>query len=69
MERTTHAPAVFDDGHGSEVDIWSVGQLILDSASEVLRLSQKLRLIGEAMKAVTITRAQDALGAIKSLMA
>lgn len=29
FRRETHAPSVFQDGHGPEVDIWSVGMLIV----------------------------------------
>ena len=31
--REGHSPRVFIDNHGAEVDIWGVGNLILESAS------------------------------------
>ena len=67
MQRVSHAPSVFSDGHGAEVDIWAAGQLIADAAAEIPSLSLGLRRLGEAMKAGEITTAEVALDALERL--
>jgi hypothetical protein len=43
----THAPQVFKDGHGAEVDIWSVGNLI--TTANVPDLPESLHSLGRRM--------------------
>ena len=47
FNRETHAPSVFKDGHGAEVDVWGVGHLIL--SCEAVNISEELRKLGERM--------------------
>ena len=68
LDRENHAPAVFSNDHGSEVDMWSVGQLIIESTMEIRGISRELQHIGESMKDGTIVTANDALDAIKLLI-
>jgi hypothetical protein len=67
MEKKSHAPNVFFDGHGAEVDIWAAGQLITDAAAEIPGLSLDLRCLGEEMKAGKITTAEVALVRLERL--
>lgn len=46
--RTNHSPRIFEDGHGPEVDIWGVGELIISSFA--VDVSQELLNIGRQMK-------------------
>ncbi|RUS22065.1 hypothetical protein BC938DRAFT_475289 [Jimgerdemannia flammicorona] len=45
-----HAPEVFFDGHGGEVDIWGVGNLITDAKTLLTPLSSNVLDIGQLMK-------------------
>jgi hypothetical protein len=67
MQRVSHAPSVFYNGHGAEVDIWAAGQLIRDAAAEIPGLSAGLRHLGELMKAGEIATAEGALNALERL--
>ena len=49
MNRGTHSPHVFKDGHLGEVDIWGVGKLIIQSADEVLGVSAGMKELGEKL--------------------
>ena len=49
MNRRTHSPRVFMDGHLGEVDIWGVGKLIIESADEVLGVSAGMKELGEKL--------------------
>ncbi|KAM6493366.1 hypothetical protein JOM56_011500 [Amanita muscaria] len=62
FNRSTHSPRVFEDGHGAEVDMWSVGELIvkcgaLDVSSELVELGRWMQDAGPS--------ASEALGEIK----
>ena len=63
FDRSSHSPDVFTDGHGAEVDIWSVGELIVQCHG--LDVSQELRRLGEWMKGPIAPTAQEALRRIK----
>ena len=63
FERSNHSPSVFTDGHGAEVDIWGVGELILTCM--VLDVSEELRELGRRMKQGERVTAQKALSDIK----
>jgi len=45
----SHSPAVFEDNHGAEVDIWGVGKLILDASAFVTGMSETIMHIGKQM--------------------
>ncbi|KIL57061.1 hypothetical protein M378DRAFT_422151 [Amanita muscaria Koide BX008] len=62
FKRSTHSPRVFEDGDGAEVDMWSVGELIvkcgaLDVSSELVELGRWMQDAGPS--------ASEALGEIK----
>ena len=61
--RTTHSPGVFTDGHGAEVDMWSVGELILRCGA--LDVSLELQNIGKWMQGLIAPSAQEALAKVK----
>ena len=63
FKRSTHSPNVFVDGHGAEVDIWSVGELIVQCRA--LNISLALQDLGKWMQAVTVPSAGEALAKIK----
>jgi hypothetical protein len=46
----TLLPKLFHDNHGSEVDIWGVGFLILESRSFAFDISNKLFELGKWMQ-------------------
>ena len=62
FEWRTHSPRVFVDGHGTEVDIWGVGGLILDCGA--LDISSELRGLGEWMRGSAPPSAEEALDKI-----
>jgi len=43
FRRSSHSPAIFEDHHGAEVDIWAVGHLITTCIAHV---SEDLKLLG-----------------------
>jgi hypothetical protein len=45
FSRSTHSPAVFEDGHGADVDIWGVGYLI--KTCMAADVSGELRALGQ----------------------
>ncbi|CAB4384780.1 unnamed protein product [Rhizophagus irregularis] len=45
-----HAPEVFQQNHGGEVDIWSVGKLILDASRWIIGLSQRITQFGRDLQ-------------------
>jgi len=61
----THAPWVFEDGHGAEVDIWGVGRLI--ATASVFDLSENLRSLGWRMVDGSVVSAEQGLTELKSL--
>ena len=55
---------MFKQGHGGEVDIWSVGKLITDAANFIVKgLSQSMIDIGEQMKSEKSDDRPDAINA------
>ena len=67
LEKTNHAPEVFEKGHGGEVDIWSVGKLITDAAHFIKDLSQSIIDIGVQMQSNDRPNALNALETWRSL--
>jgi hypothetical protein len=64
FHKNSHAPSVHSDGHGAEVDIWGVGELIQTcTASDI---SPELKALGDWMKGVIAPSAQDALSRVKA---
>jgi len=43
FRRSSHSPAIFQDHHGAEVDIWAVGHLITTCKAHVF---ENLKLLG-----------------------
>lgn len=59
-----HSPCIFIDGHGAEVDLWGVGQLIIQSRAEGVPF--ELRALGKWMQDPAAPSAQEALDKIKA---
>jgi serine/threonine protein kinase len=59
LDPRTHAPSVFGDNHGPEVDIWAVGQLIEECHWGIAGFPVELLKIGEAMKSGTLNLQQS----------
>jgi hypothetical protein len=47
LSPNSHLPAVFEDNHGAEVDIWGVGKLILDARGFVTGMSETMMHTGK----------------------
>jgi hypothetical protein len=65
LRSETHAPQVFEDGHGAEVDIWGVGNLVM--TAQIYGLPQSLLDFGERMVEGDIVTAEQGLEELKSL--
>ncbi|KAI9455621.1 hypothetical protein HD554DRAFT_2178403 [Boletus coccyginus] len=63
FKQSTHSPRIFVDGHGTEVDIWGVGGLIMDC--EALDISSQLKDLGRWMQGSSAPSAREALDKIK----
>jgi len=63
FDSSTHSPRIFVDGHGAEVDIWGVGELILQCGA--LDMTSELRDLGKWMQDLTAPSAREALRKIK----
>ena len=61
----THAPQVFKDGHGAEVDIWAVGKLI--RTTQIFELPEDLLSLGRRMVEGSVSSAEQGLKDLKSL--
>jgi hypothetical protein len=61
MDRETHSPRVFVDGHLGEVDIWGVGKLITASADEALGVSAAMIALGERLASEEPPTAAEAI--------
>ena len=59
LSKNEHSPRSLSDGHGSEVDLWGVGFLVLESG--VACLSTELRSLGEWMQSEHPPSAKEAL--------
>ncbi|KAG8807302.1 hypothetical protein FRC17_004526, partial [Serendipita sp. 399] len=68
LSRTSHPPAVFQNGHGAEVDLWCVGKLLEAATSNFhCKIHPDLKQIGARMIANDINSATQALQEIKAL--
>jgi len=63
FSRKTHSPQVFTDGHGPEVDIWGVGELIVHCG--IFGISRELLGLGEWMKGEIAPSTGEALEKIR----
>jgi hypothetical protein len=63
LRSATHSPAVFEDGHAGEVDMWGVGELIKQCAAEDVHPG--LKELGSWMQNPIAPSAEDALVSIK----
>ncbi|PPQ84849.1 hypothetical protein CVT25_004985 [Psilocybe cyanescens] len=45
FNKSTHSPAIFEDGHGADVDIWGVGYLI--KTCQAANVSTELKALGD----------------------
>jgi hypothetical protein len=59
LDKRSHSPAIFKDNHGPEVDIWTVGQLIIDMSNALTRFPRNLLNVGRAMQAGTLNVPQS----------
>lgn len=62
-----HAPEVFKPNHGGEVDIWSVGKLIIDESVWIIGLSQKITQFGSELQSDDRPSAKNALNRFKKI--
>jgi hypothetical protein len=69
LAKETHAPEVFHDDHGGEVDVWGVGHLIDYAARLSVGLSAEIMDVGKWMQSGTTSRptAWQAYERIKTL--
>ncbi|KAJ3742410.1 hypothetical protein DFH05DRAFT_1544458 [Lentinula detonsa] len=63
--RETHSPAIFENNHGQEVDIWGVGYLILDAGGLILPEIRGLgdRICRDSLK-LTVLQTRDLVTAV-----
>lgn len=65
FDRKNHSPRVFADGHGPEVDMWGVGELIL--TCQALGISSELKSIGSLLQSDDADMsAEEALNKIRT---
>jgi hypothetical protein len=55
LHKSNHAPTVFLDSHGPEVDVWAVGMLIIERSRGLLTLSSDFRVLGETLQSGTLS--------------
>jgi len=65
LKSYTHAPQVFKDGHGAEVDIWGVGKLIM--MNPISGLPPSLLDLGSRMINGKIVTAAQGLKELRSI--
>ncbi|CAI2192821.1 8817_t:CDS:2, partial [Funneliformis geosporum] len=61
LGRDNHTPEVFEEDHGGEVDIWSIGRLIIEVNKWIMGLSQSIVDIGVTIQSNNRPNAHDAL--------
>jgi hypothetical protein len=64
LEPATHCAAVYKDGHGTEVDLWAVGALVMNS---VKNLPRRLLRLGQAMQSNRQMTAYEALEELSAI--
>lgn len=62
FDKLSHSPKIFTDGHGPEVDLWGVGELI--SRSTAMGVSFELQELGKWMQTSSAPSAEEALARI-----
>lgn len=58
LDELSHCPSVFQNNHGSEVDVWGVGMLIKEFSGSLLYFPQELLMLATIMQSGTLTAAQ-----------
>jgi hypothetical protein len=66
LDRNCHAPRVFFNDHGPEVDVWAIGMLLIERSRGLLSLPSKFRVVGECLQSGKYS-ALDALEMVKKL--
>jgi len=66
LDKRCHAPTVFLNNHGSEVDVWAVGMLLIECSRGLLSLP---RAVGETLQSGSLTalEALERVTALKSM--
>ncbi|CAI2188031.1 20336_t:CDS:2 [Funneliformis geosporum] len=67
LGRDNHTPEVFEEDHGGEVDIWSIGRLIIEVNKWIMGLSQSIVDIGVTIQSNNRPNAHDALEFVRFL--
>src|SRR5271170_253794 len=69
LDRDSHAPTVFNNNHGPEVDTWAVGKLITESSRTFMSLPPDLLTVGTAMMKgkLSVPRAMERIAALKAI--
>src|SRR5689334_12368527 len=67
LAQRSHAPEVFSDGHGGEVDIWAVGKLITDASHWILSMSMSIQSAAQWLQEIPRPTAEEALARIQPL--
>ncbi|CAI2164368.1 11782_t:CDS:2, partial [Funneliformis geosporum] len=67
LTQDEHAPEVFQQNHGGEVDIWSVGKLIMDANRWIIGLSQRITQFGRDLQSDDRPSAKKALKRFKKI--
>jgi hypothetical protein len=65
MDRETHSPRVFLDGHRGEVDIWGVGKLITVSAHEAPGVSAAMKALGDRLLSDEPPTAEESIALVR----
>jgi hypothetical protein len=60
LNQETHCPFVFQRDHGTEVDIWAVGQLIKEAVAFCSDIPDDVTRYGKLMMAGLVTSAAQA---------
>jgi serine/threonine protein kinase len=67
LDSHCHAPAVFRDNHGPEVDVWAVGRLIVECSKGLLGFPSDLLQLGKDMQSGEVNVSQ-AFERVQTLM-
>jgi hypothetical protein len=68
LDPKSHAPAIFEDNHGPEVDLWAVGKLIIDATVFVSNIPATLLELGQNLLDGHTQTAAEALQSLAQLL-
>ena len=70
LDKHNHAPGVFLDGHGGEVDVWGVGLLIVERSRSFASFPLELRTAGKQMQSGEwdVSESIEKINSFKDLM-